>query len=185
MLLFFSYNLVGSFLINISQNVGGDTKLMGYMYGYMSLLELPLMISYTSIRKRFSCESIMIISSTFFCIKNFGIAIAQSSTGVFLALTAHAFSYGLIIPCMVDYINTNIPYCDSGKGQSLAMGMITLGSLIASASGGWMYDAMPINSIMVVGGIVALIGTAIIMISIKNKSMSKMKKQFRINKIGD
>ena len=67
----------------------------------------------------------------------------------------------MITPAMVQYVNLNIAHKDSAKGQALAFGMVTMGNILSSAVGGYLYDTMPVPAVLLIGSAAAVAGTVL------------------------
>lgn len=169
-LLFFSHNLINSFMINLTLNVGGSTAQMGVIHGFMAFVEVPAMIFYDKISRRLKCASIMRFAAVMFTVKALAYAMAQSVAGLYAACLVQGLSFALITPACVHYVNLTIDHKDSAKGQSLAMGAITLGNVFACSIGGLLYDKFSVFIVLMTGVGVAALGAVICLLSIKNKA---------------
>ncbi len=169
-LLFFSHNLICSFMINLAENVGGGTAHMGGINGFMALVEVPAMILYDRISHRFKCASIMRFSVVMFVFKALAYAMARSVAGLYAACLVQALSFALFTPASVHYVNLMIAHKDSAKGQSLALGFITMGNVLACSIGGTLYDSYSVFTVLVFGIGIAILGTVICLFTIKNKA---------------
>lgn len=167
-MLFFAHNLVNNFMINVVRNVGGDTAAMGGVNGFMALMELPAMFLYDKLTRRISCPATLRIAAAVFVVKALCIALAPSMPALFAAHLLQSFSFALITPACVRYVNLYIHHSDSAKGQALAYGMTTLGSIFASSLGGLMYDNFTVTATLLVGSAVSAIGAVVCFIFSKN-----------------
>ena len=167
--MFISHYITGSFLINVVTNIGGDTASLGYINGFMALLEVPVIIIYTSLHKKMPTKTIMKISILFFVLKAIGLSLAPSMPVLFLAYLLHIPSYALFIPTIVDYVREEIPYEDSAKGQSLASSVTTLGSVFAGFIGGRLYDVVGVNKTTLIAVFISLAGILISFIGLDYK----------------
>ena len=157
-LLFFTHNLVNNYLINVVRAVNGDTSDMGLLSGYTAFMEIPMMFLYDRLLRRFRCESTVRFASSMFVLKALAIATAGSMRMLFVANILQMFSFAMITPAMVVYVNQYIDHKDSAKGQALAFGMVTLGNILSSSIGGPLYDALPVRIVLLIGTGAALAG---------------------------
>lgn len=157
-LLFFTHNLVSNYMINVVRNVNGDTSDMGLLSGLTAFMEIPMMFLYDRLLRRFSCSATVRFASSVFIIKALAISLAPSMNALFAATLLQTFSFAMITPGMVAYVNLNIDHKDSAKGQALAFGMVTLGNILSSFIGGRLYDALPVRSVLMVGVCAAFLG---------------------------
>lgn len=160
-LLFFSHNLLNNFLINIVRNVGGNEKDMGGVNGFMALMELPAMLLYDRLLRRVSCPATIRIAAAAFVIKGLCIALAPNLPALYGAHVFQAFSFALITPALVRYVELYIDRKDSAKGQSVSAAMSSLGAIFASSLGGLMFDHMSVSGTLMMGAAAAAVGAAI------------------------
>ena len=164
-LLFFSHNIIVTFLINITNNVGGDTSDMGLINAFMAAVEIPVMMLYHTLFGKRRPGSLMRVAFLFFVLKAIAIALARSIPALLAAFLLQAPSFSLYTSAIVPYVDEVIPYKDSAKAQSLAYTMTTVGSVLASLLGGVLYDRTTVNAtlwvafgICTVGALVAVFG---------------------------
>ena len=168
-LLFFSYNVSDSFLINILRNVGGDAGDLGSISAFKAVLEIPVMLFYAQLTGRFRCSSVMRLSALAFVAKALAMALAGSVGMLYAANLLQILSYALIIPAMVQYVNLVIGQKDSAKGQAIANGMTTLGAVFASSIGGKLYDVLSVRTTLLISAAIAVCGVVILSLSIDRK----------------
>ena len=168
-LLFFSYNVSDSFLINILRSVGGDAGDLGSISAFKAMLEIPVMLFYTRLTGRFRCSSVMRLSALAFVAKALAMALAGSVGMLYAANLLQILSYALIIPAMVQYVNLVIGQKDSAKGQAIANGMTTLGAVFASSIGGKLYDVLSVRTTLLISAAIAVCGVLILSLSIDRK----------------
>ena len=163
-LIFFSHNIVSGFMINVVRAVGGGTAVMGGINAFMALTELPCMILYDRIEKRFGCAATVRFAAVMFVAKSLCIALAGNIPALYAANAIQAVSYAIMIPAGVRYAERYTPHKDSAKAQSIAFGMSTLGSVFSGSIGGVLYDALPVHSVLLVGTAAAAVGAAVCLI---------------------
>ena len=168
-LLFFSYNVSDSFLINILRSVGGDAGDLGSISAFKAVLEIPVMLFYAQLTGRFRCSSVMRLSALAFVAKALAMALAGSVGMLYAANLLQILSYALIIPAMVQYVNLVIGQKDSAKGQAIANGMTTLGAVFASSIGGKLYDVLSVRTTLLISAAIAVCGVVILSLSIDRK----------------
>ena len=168
-LLFFSYNVSDSFLINILRNVGGDAGDLGSISAFKAVLEILVMLFYAQLTGRFRCSSVMRLSALAFVAKALAMALAGSVGMLYAANLLQILSYALIIPAMVQYVNLVIGQKDSEKGQAIANGMTTLGAVFASSIGGKLYDVLSVRTTLLISAAIAVCGVVILSLSIDRK----------------
>lgn len=160
-LLFFSHNMCNNFLINIVRNVGGDEQAVGGVNSFMAVLEIPVMLLYDRITRRVSCPSTIRIAALAFAAKGLCIALAPNLPMLYAAHLFQAFSFALITPALVRYVELYISSKDSAKGQSVSAAMTSLGAIFSSAIGGVMFDHMSVTATLLVGAAAAAAGAVL------------------------
>ena len=168
-LLFFSYSVADFFLINILREIGGDTGDLGSITAFKAMLEIPVMLFYSQITSRFRCSTVIRISALAFIGKALMMAMAGSVGMLYGANLLQTLSFALMIPAMVQYVNLVIDPKDSAKGQAIANGMITLGSIFASLIGGWLYDVLSVHTTLLISVAIAAGGLLLCNFTIERK----------------
>ena len=166
-LIFFAHNTTTTFLINLVENVGGDTEAMGYLSAFGAMVEIPTMLLYSRIFRRKRCSWILGFSFIFFTIKSAALALAPNMPLLYAAEALQAPSFAVYSPAIVAYVSLVVPYEDSAKGQSLAFGTTTVGGVIASLVSGHLYDILPVSTVLWIGAAVCAVGTVIVLRSIE------------------
>ena len=161
MLLFFAHNLVNNYMINVVRHAGGDTSDMGLLSGFTAFMEIPMMFLYDWLTRRVRCSSTVRFASVMFVIKATVVALARSMPALFGASLLQTFSFAMLTPAMVRYVNLYIPEKDAAKGQAISFGMVTLGNVFSSLLGGVLFDHFTVPQTMMAGAVSALVGAVI------------------------
>ena len=148
-------------MINVVRQVGGDTSDMGLLSGFIAVMEIPMMFLYDRLLRRVRCETTVRIASSVFAVKALAIAFAGSMGALFATSVLQMFSFALLTPAMVTYVNISIDYKDSAKGQALAFGMVTLGNVLSSAIGGPLFDALSVHAVLLIGAFASAAGAVL------------------------
>lgn len=160
-LIFAGHNTTTNFMINITENVGGDTKEMGNLSAFMALMELPMMFLLSRAMRKFHISSLMKFSYIMFAVKGFAIAFAASVAGMYAAFLLQTVSFAIYTPGIVPYAEEIIPYEDSAKAQALGFTVTTAGSVLCTLVAGRLYDLMPVRSVLLIAAVTGLAGSVI------------------------
>ena len=160
-LIFFSHNLITSFMINVVKNAGGDASSMSLLNAFMAAVEIPVMFFYSRLKKGKTAAALLMFSFAAFSLKAAAVMLAPSVPWLFAALLLQGPSFALYSPTIVDYVETVIPLRDAGKGQSLAYSTTTLGSVTAGLIGGALYDRLTVTQTLLIGTAVCIAGSFI------------------------
>ena len=122
--------------------------------------------------KNSKCAIINISSALGFCAiaKAAAYALAQSVAGLYVAAAFQGLSFAVMTPALVHYVNLTIAHKDSTKGQSLGLGSMTLGNVLACSIGGVLYDSYSVFTVLMFGVGIAFIGAVICLYSIKKRA---------------
>ncbi len=162
-LIFYSHNIINTYLINIFENVGGGEENVGIAFAIGAGLELPIMAGFILLLKKFKCSSMIKFSAVFYFVKSFATVLASSVSGVYFAQVIHILGFALYTPAIVYYINMVIPAKDSVKGQTMAnVASIGISSVLASITGGVIQDTLGVTPMLIIATIVTAIGVLVV-----------------------
>ncbi len=160
--LYFGNAVLNNFMFQIVDNVNGNSADMGRILSLMAALEIPTMVLFDKINKRFSCKTLIIIASIGFTVKILLCYLAQSVLMIFLAHFAQLFSFALFLPAMVHFVNEIMDKREAVRGQALFIIMTTIGSVVSSFLGGFILDISGASYLLLLSTIISLMGTLII-----------------------
>ena len=165
--MYFGHTLINNYLYQITVNVNGNSQDLGSLQAFSALLELPAMIFFATLQKRFGCRKLLQASAVFFIIK---IVITLFATNIFLLYLSMVFqslSFAVFIPGSVHYVNEVMLPNDAVKGQAFVTGMITTANLLSSLLGGILLDQSGVFTMLTIGTIVTIIGAGITIYSLQ------------------
>lgn len=157
-LLFFAHNVVCNFDINLVRNVGGDSSDLGRIVAFMGLTELPAMLLFDRLLKRFRCSDLLKFAIIMFPVKSLAMTLANSIPTLYLAHAIQCVSFALIMPAIVRYAGLAVSRRDTGKAQTVAMAATSLGATLASVFGGIMYDHLSVFATLIISFVFAALG---------------------------
>ena len=146
--LLFSNAVLSNYMAQIASAVNGTTEDVGRILSLMALLEIPTMVFFGSIRKRFSSRALIKLAALGFTGKIALCWIAGSVQLLYVAQFFQLIAFALIMPAMVYFINEIMSPGEAVKGQALFTMMIVLSTIAASFTGGWILDASGANTTM-------------------------------------
>lgn len=144
--LFLGLNFINLFMIKIIENVGGNTENMGFAIALAAIIEMPVMILFTRINRRFETKYLLMTAAVFFFIKATLTFLATSVTGVYFAQLTQSLSFGIYIVATVYYTNEIMEATDKVKGQAFIATAHTIGSVIGSSVGGWIINQYSVKA---------------------------------------
>ena len=166
--IYYAHAFITNFTISIVRNVGGDHREMGYLIAFMALMELPGMIGFNEISRRFKVSSLLLFSMMMFSVKAIIVWLSPSLMTLTFGFALQVVSFALYIPASVQYANIMIDEKDTVKAQMMFNLMQTGGAVFSSIIGGWLIDFSGISHALLVGAILSCIGTIIAFTAIQN-----------------
>ena len=164
--LYFSNSVLNNYMMQIVDVVGGTSEDMGRILSVMAFCEIPTMVCFDWLRKRFSCQLMMKVASAGFAVKIALCWLANSVTMIFLAQFVQLVSFALFLPAMVHFIDEIMSKGEAVKGQALFTTMITVTTVISSLAGGAILDMSGAKMLTFVATIATTIGTVIIIATV-------------------
>lgn len=163
---FFSNSVLNNFMIQIVENVGGNSGDMGRIFSVMAFLEIPTMFCFEWFKRRFACKSMLKVAAVCFTLKIGACYAAKSVTMIFAAQFLQLFSFALFLPAMVSFIDEIMSKGEAVKGQALFTTMITVSSVAGSLIGGVILDFSGAGLLTLISTVVTAAGTAVVILTV-------------------
>ncbi len=164
--LYFSNSVLNNYMMQIVDVVGGTSEDMGRILSVMAFCEIPTMVCFDWLRKKFSCQLMMKVASVGFAVKIALCWLANSVTMIFLAQFVQLVSFALFLPAMVHFIDEIMSKGEAVKGQALFTTMITVTTVISSLVGGAILDMSGAKMLTFIATIATTIGAVIIIATV-------------------
>lgn len=168
-LVFFTHTIINNFFIQVITPINGTESQMGTAVFLAAILELPAMGLFNVIRSKISCTTLIKISVISFALKHGLTYLAPNMAMIYIAQALQIVSYAIFIPASVYYVNQVIAKADSIKGQSMVTMAITASGIIANLMGGILLDAIGVQSVLLIGVVISVIGAIVVILSMENK----------------
>lgn len=154
---------LGTYLINIVKNLGGNTSMLGLATFFMAASELPFMTIAPRLMRRFKTKNLLVFAAVMYVVRN-GMACFAFNIPMLLAgLACQGISYGLFTPIITYYVAENLEPKDQIMGQTM-IGVMTsgAGAALGNMTGGFLQDTfgMSVMLAFVIG--VTLAGVLIV-----------------------
>lgn len=170
-MLFYSHSLINTYLINIMENVGGNSSDMGVSLSIAAALELPTMALFFIIVRKIKCSQLIKVAAFFFLIKALVTWIAPNVLMVHFSQVFQMFSFALFTPASIYYVNDIVSARDRIKGQSmLGAAYLGIAGTVANVTGGRILDTFGVSEMLLLGTIVTAVGFVLICISATEKN---------------
>lgn len=161
-LLFTTHNILNNYLYQIMQNVGGESRDMGFSVAVAAASEIPTMLIFSWLLAKAKCRSLIRISALFFSVKSMLFMFSGSVGMIHMAQLTQCLAFALYTPASVYYVNEHILEKDHVKGQALATTAITVGGVLGNLIGGQMLESFGAGMMLTVGAVISLVGTVIV-----------------------
>ena len=171
--IYFTMTILTNFFIQVVRNVGGSESDMGTADFIAAMIELPTMIGFNWLYKRFGCNKLLKIGVISFVLKDLLTWCAVNVSMIYMIQILQMTSYGLVGPASIYYTNRIINHSDLVKGQALLSMAYTGSGIIANLIGGILIDGIGIHNVLLVGVGIAFIGMIIVFASLKKEEVVK------------
>ena len=171
-----SENVLSYYLFQIITPLGGTAVDQGYLALMWAMLEVPGMMMFSRIAKKFSIESLLIFSMLIYGLKAIGMYLANSMLMMYITLSFQWGSFALYQPAIVEYINKNTKDKERARGQALKQTICCVGTILTSSLSGFIIDNYGIKTLLFIGMIIALIGDGLLIYFVKKAKNNKLDK---------
>lgn len=112
-------------------------------------------------------------SSLFFVLKIITTYLAKNVTAYYFAQGCQMFGFGIMAIALVYYVNDLVDESDRAQGQAFAGMALTIASVIGSFVGGTIIDKFGVDTLLIIGIILACLGLVVFWMSIDKLQKSK------------
>ena len=160
--LFFSNSVLNNYMVQIVTDVGGTSEDMGRILGVMAFLEIPTMVFFSRLKRKFSCQLLLKVAAVGFTVK-IGLCWLAGSVGMlYVAQLFQLVSFALFLPGMVYFTGENMSQGEAVRGQALFTTMITITTIFSSLLGGWILDVSGAKTLTFISTLATAVGAVII-----------------------
>ena len=164
--LYFSNSVLNNYMMQIVDGVGGTSEDMGRILSVMAFCEIPALVCFDWLRKRFSCQGMIKVAAVGFTVKIAMCWLADSVTMILVAQFAQMVSFGLFVPAMVRFIDEIMSKGEAVKGQALFTTMVTATTVISSLLGGAILDMGGAKILTFASTIVTVAGAVVVIAAV-------------------
>lgn len=163
-LIFFSHNVINNFLKDIISYVNANDIQYGIAVGLSSFLELPTLILFGIIVKRFSNISLLRISAIFMSLKVIIETLSTSFNGIVIAQFTQPLAFALFTPAVIFYMNDIVKRGNQVKAQlMIGVASMGIGGSLGNIIGGLLINTFGIRATLIISSIIAIVGAIIFM----------------------
>lgn len=157
-LLYYSHNLIHSFMLQIMLVKGGGAVEQGLASSMAGLAELPIMFLFPLFLRRLPNRKWMLLSGLFFAAKALLSFLSPTPGGVVAAMVTQFLGFGLFAISSVGYAAETVGPREAVRAQTYLASMLTLGNLAAMASGGVICQYFGAQTMLLVSAGSAVLG---------------------------
>ena len=165
--LFTFHTIVNVFLPQIIEHVQGGSRELGFVIALAAFCEIPIMFFFERLERKFGVRHLLQVSAIFFVLKAVIYATVPSFSVILTSQVLQSLSFALITPAYASYTNQWMKPTDRVKGQTFMMAAVTLGNVIGSLLGGQVLDRASVESLLVIGLGMTLLGMILMFISLR------------------
>lgn len=164
-LVFYNHTNVSDYLVQVVSAVGGTSTDLGTAVFICAIVELPAMLFFNSLLKKFSCRTLLRISAVSFTVKHLLVLFATNVTTLLISQVFQMTAFALFLPASVHYVGKLLNKADAVKGQAFVTSAVALGGVFASLASGRILDIYGAKTMLLIGTVVAAVGSVIIFFS--------------------
>lgn len=174
-LLFFCHFLVCNYMAKVIALFSATDieTIQGNAFFIQAMAELPTMMMFALLMKRFGLPRILVAASVVYSIKHLIILFCGSVPVFYGAMVLQIASYAAIVPATVYLSNAWVAEMDQNKGQAVFAATQTVGSLVASFVGGWLFQYLSVRTVLAVGVAASVCGTLLMVAVMRGTTASE------------
>ena len=153
--------VIGMFVTTNVETVQGNAMFIAAM------LELPIMFGFSIILNKLGVNRILIIASIIYSIKHVITFMTFNVPMFYGAMALQMLSYAALEPAVVYFANEHVAEEDRNKGQAVFATASSVGGLLASFLGGWLFTLMPVRAVLGIGAASSVAGTLLMIASLR------------------
>lgn len=161
------HNAINTYMLQLMQNVGGDSATMGTAISIAAVCELPVMFGFSKISKRFSVQSLLLVCGLAYVARGLLLVFASNVWAIYAQQVLQMLSFAMYASASVYYTDLTMKPQDKVTGQALMSGVATLGAVIGNLFGGWALQLAGVSAMMVMLTAFAVVGTIVVAVSCK------------------
>ena len=123
------------YLIQIIEDLGGDSSQLGTANAIAAMVEIPIMFTISRIIKKIKVKKLIAIACFMYVLRGFVFHI-PTLKAIYFAQFLQMFSYAILIPVTVYLSNEEMQEEDKNRGQTFIGMAVTIGLILGSFVGG-------------------------------------------------
>lgn len=170
---FFSNQIVNGFMLQIVTNIQGNSSDMSKIFSAIAFLEIPTLIFFDKLRKKFSCKFMLGLSVISFALQISMYFISKNVFMIYLGVLLQPFSFALMLPSVVHLIDELMDKGESVKGQSVYVMTTIVASIVSAMSGGIIIDFFGVKNLLMISTGLTVLGASTVVFGLKKIENTK------------
>ena len=174
--IYFSHNIIGTYLLQIVQSLGGDSGNLGIAMFIQAVAEIPVLFTFSYIMKKIKVGNLMILAAVGYVIRAVLYFMTGSIVMIYDVQLSQIFSFAIVTAASVYFAGMVVREEDQTTGQASMSGMMSVGTVLGSLIGGEIIDRVGVRFMLLVNIFITVIGLGIVICSIrlirKNKKIN-------------
>ncbi len=177
-LLYFCHNVFNTYLGAVLGDImkGSTDEQIAAVQGnalfIQAMVELPTMFGFMLILKKLTVNQVMAFSSIFYSLKHLVLLFANSIPMFYAGMILQMLSYAALTPAIVYFANDQVNDEDRNKGQAVFATANTVGGLLASFVGGWIFQLLSVRTGLTVAVAASILGTILMVLGTRKAHLS-------------
>ena len=156
-------------LLNMDGSVTGAVeRIQGISYAIAATCEVPTMLYYTRLLRKFGVEKLMIFGCIGFTVKHALELLSVNEYMFYFAMIFQMFSYAVVIPGSVYVVDEYVSRKDRNKGQAFMGVTYAVGNILATLIGGHLLSVLHARPVLLICVLICLTGTIFMTIGIRS-----------------
>lgn len=139
----------------------------GMAFLIQAMVEVPAMLGFSRLMRRFEIRTILVAASVLYSTKHIVVLMCNSVPVLYAAMVLQMVSYAPLIPATVYFSDESVAEADQNKGQAVFATASTVGSLLASFVGGWLFLFFDVRLVLTVGVVSSVLGTILMAVGVR------------------
>ena len=112
-LIYYAQELRANYMYQIVLSIGGTAEEFGAATAFAALIEIPALVFFTRLMKRFKVRTLLIFSSLCLIVRTAVVCFGPTMEWIYLGSALQILSYGLFSPASIYYVNEVI--CENNR----------------------------------------------------------------------
>ena len=173
--IFFSHNIIGTYLLQIVQYLGGNSSNLGTAMFIQAVVEIPVLFTFSFIMSKIKVGNLMILACAGYILRAVLYFVSINIGMIYITQLSQICSFAIIAAASVYFTGTSVREEDHATGQAFMTGMMSAGTVLGSLFGGAILDYVGMRALLSVNILISVIGTGIAIWSVR---MMRIKKNF-------